>query len=221
MRPWQGAAPPAAGNDARAKPSLRPLLVMFAVFAAPVLAAWFLYFNPEYLPSGRGNLGELITPVVALPADLALVTSTGVPLDREVLAGKWTLVFLTGGGCADPCRARLGDMRQIRLALGEASLSTERLLVMTEPSGQAVSTELAREFGGMQVALTDTMGGERLLGLLRQGNAALGRLYILDPMGNLMMRYAPDAPAKDTLKDMGRLIKASRNWIKGAGYGHK
>lgn len=55
-------------------------------------------------------------------------------------------------------------MRQIRLALGEASLSTERLLVMTEPSGQAVSTELAREFGGMQVALTDTMGGERLLG---------------------------------------------------------
>ena len=44
---------------------------------------------------------------------------------------------------------------------------------------------------------------------------------LLDPMGNVMMRYAPNAPAKDTLKDMGRLIKASKNWIKGAGYGHK
>lgn len=61
MRPWQGAAPPAAGNDARAKSSLRPLLVMFAVFAAPVLAAWFLYFNPEYLPSGRQS-GEAHYP---------------------------------------------------------------------------------------------------------------------------------------------------------------
>lgn len=221
MRPWQGVVPPAAGKDARAKSSIRPLLVMFAVFAAPVLATWFLYFNPEYLPSGRSNLGELISPVVALPGDLTLVSPAGVPLDREALAGKWTLVFLTGGDCDDPCQARLGDMRQIRLALGEASLSTERLLIMTEPSGQVVGAELEREFGGMQVALTDTTGGERLLGLLRQGDAALGRLYILDPMGNLMMRYALNAPAKDTLKDIGRLIKASKNWIKGAGYGHK
>ncbi len=221
MSPWQGVAPLAAGNGGRAKPSIRPLLVMFAIFAAPVLAAWFLYYNPEYLPSGRSNLGELINPVVALPADLALVTPGGSPLDREALAGKWTLVFLTRGDCADPCRARLGDMRQIRLALGEGSLSTERLLLMTEPVSPLVGTELEGEFRGMQVAGTDAEGGERLLGLLGEGDLAIGRLYILDPMGNLMMRYAPNAPAKDTLKDIGSLIKASKNWIKGAGYGHK
>ena len=81
--------------------------------------------------------------------------------------------------------------------------------------------ELATDYPGMHVALTDQAGGERLLGLLGGGNTALDRVYILDPMGNLMMRYAPDAPAKDTLNDMGRLIKASKNWIKGADYGHK
>jgi len=194
---------------------------MLAIFAAPVLAAWFLYFNPEYLPSGRSNLGELISPVVPIPADLALITPAGAPLDREALAGKWTLVFLAGRDCPDPCPSRLRVLRQIRLALGDASLSTERLLIMTEPGGQAAGERLARDFNGMHVGITDTPGGERLLDLLGQGDAALGRVYILDPMGNLMMRYAPNAPAKDTLKDMGRLIKASKNWIKGAGYGHK
>lgn len=220
MRPGQyGVAAQGAGPGA--KRGLGPLLVMLAVFAAPVLAAWFLYFNPEYLPSGRSNLGELITPVVPLPSDLVLITPAGAPLDREVLAGKWTLVYLAGGDCPDACRERLRDLRQIRLALGEASLSTERLLILTDPGAQGLGADLAQQFGGMQVGLTDAAGGGRLLQVLGQGGTALGRVYILDPMGNLMMRYAPDAPAKNTLKDMDRLIKASKNWIKGAGYGHK
>jgi hypothetical protein len=219
MNPAQQA--PAKGPAAGPKRSLTPLVMMFLIFALPVAVAWFLYFNPEYLPKGRSNLGEIISPVVPLPADLALTTPEGAPLDRNVLAGRWTLVFLAGADCDEHCRAHLQDLRQIRLALGEGSLSTERLLILTGPSADALGSALAQDFDGMHVAVTGAAGGERLIGLLGQGNAALGRVYILDPMGNLMMRYAPDAPAKDTLKDMGRLIKASSNWIKGAGYGHK
>lgn len=203
------------------KRSLAPLLVMVGVFAAPVLAAWFLYFNPEYLPSGRSNLGELVTPVVPLPADLELTAPGGGRVDPEAFAGRWTLVYLAGGQCDDRCRARLRDLRQIRLALGEASLSVGRLLILTDPSGQSDAAALAREFDGMQVGITDAVRGRALVGLLGQGADALDRVYILDPMGNLMMRYAREAPAKDTLQDMGRLIKASKSWIKGAGYGHK
>ena len=80
---------------------------------------------------------------------------------------------------------------------------------------------LGREYDGMRAALTDSADGARLLNLLGEGARALDRVYILDPMGNLMMRYAHDAPAKDTLEDMERLLKASKNWIKGAQYGHK
>ncbi|MBP6261201.1 MAG: hypothetical protein KA361_02070 [Chromatiaceae bacterium] len=214
-------AAPERGGGTSSKRRLKPLLAMVIIFAAPSLGAWFLYFNPEYLPSGRANLGELISPVVPIPANLDLITPEGAPLDREALMGKWTLVFLAGRDCADPCQSRIRDLRQIRLALGEGSLSTERLLIMVDPDGQGRDAELAREFGGMRVVRTNVAGGKDLLDLLGQGDSALGRIYILDPMGNLMMRYAPDAPAKDTLKDMGRLIKASRNWIKGAGYGHK
>ena len=194
---------------------------MVGVFAAPVLAAWFFYYNPQYLPSGRGNLGSLISPVVAVPADLRLTTPGGAALDRSQLEGKWTLVYLGGGECPETCRERLHDLRQIRLALGDGSLSVERLLILTDPGAAATGAALAEEFDGMRVAVTDEAGAAWLIGALGQGPEALGRVYILDPMGNLMMRYASDAPAKEVLKDMGRLIKASKNWIKGAGYGHK
>ena len=201
--------------------NITPLLLMVAVFAAPVIAAWFFFLNPEYLPSGRTNKGELIHPVVTLPPELGLFTPEGAALDRKALEGKWTLVFLAGGTCGDACLDRLIAIRQIRLAVGEGQLSVARLLILTDPTANDLATELAADFDGMQVALTDAAGGVRLLDLLGQGSVALDRVYILDPMGNLMMRYASDAPAQDTLEDLERLLKASKNWIRGAEYGHK
>ncbi|MGB8144115.1 MAG: hypothetical protein WCF05_02865, partial [Chromatiaceae bacterium] len=129
-------AAPGRGEGSYPKRRLKPLLAMIAVFAAPSLGAWFLYFNPEYLPSRHANLGQLISPVVPIPAGMELITPEGTPLERDALMGKWTLVFLTGRDCAAPCQSRIRDLRQIRLALGEGSLSTERLLIMVDPDGQ-------------------------------------------------------------------------------------
>lgn len=208
---------PAAAKTTR---SLVPLWAMVAIFAAPVIAAWFLYLNPEYLPAGRTNKGELIEPQVPLPRDVRLIVPGGLDLDRGSLAGKWTLVYLAGGECGEECLAHLTAIRQIRLALGESQLSVERLLIMTEPA-PGPAAELASELEGMKIAWMDAEGAARLLDRLGEGASSLGRIHILDPMGNLMMRYAPDAPAEDTLRDMERLLKASRSWIKGAQYGHK
>jgi len=203
------------------KRGMAPLWVMVAIFAAPVIAAWFFYLNPQYLPSGRTNKGELIHPVVPLPVELGLSTPGGAEFDRRGLEGKWILVYLAGGECGEDCLNRLIAMRQIRLALGESSLGVERLLILTDPDASDLGADLGKKLDGMHVVFTDAAGGGRLLDLLGEGAAALNRIYILDPMGNLMMRYTPEAPAKDTLQDMERLLKASKNWIKGAQYGHK
>jgi len=211
-------------SDSPVKPgkrSLAPLWTMVAVFAAPVIAAWFFYLNPEYLPAGRTNKGELISPVLPLTSDVALFSPDGSELDRSGLTGKWTLVYVAGGECTDACLDRLIAIRQVRLALGESRLGVGRMLILTDPVAADLASSLEHKFDGMQVALTDASGRERLLDLLGEGAAALDRIYILDPMGNLMMRYGPAAPAKDTLKDMERLLKASKNWIKGAQYGHE
>jgi hypothetical protein len=199
---------------------LGPLWLMVAIFAAPAIAAWFYYFNPEYLPEARSNRGELISPVVPLPAGPGLTASDGTELAREPFEGRWTLVFLASGDCGEACLARVADLRQIRLALGESGMSVARLLVIPE-SAAAQPPELEAAFSGMRVAVAGAAYREQLTGALGEGAGALGRVYILDPMGNLMMRYASDAPAKDTLKDMERLLKASKNWIKGAQYGHR
>lgn len=200
------------------KRSTWPLLAMVVVFAAPALAAWFFYLNPEYLPTSRSNKGELIEPMIAVGKATGLTTADGEPFDFAPLEGKWTLVSLDKTPCGDACRQRLIALRQIRLALGESSLSVERLQILTGPDDTAT---LAQEFEGMRIALAPGPVGSGLIDALGQGAAALDRTYILDPMGNLMMRYTADAPAKDTLKDMERLLKASKNWIKGAQYGHR
>jgi len=209
-------------SEAKGKPrSIVPLWAIVAVFAAPVIAAWFFYLNPEYLPSGRTNKGDLIEPMVALPADLALFTWDGSGFPRDALAGKWTLVSFSDGECDEACRNQLIAIRQIRLALGENRRNVERLLVLTDSAATDVAQELGAEFPGLRIAFTDAAGGGRLSNLLGVGTATFGRIHILDPMGNLMMRYAVDAPMRDTLEDMEHLLKASKNWIKGAQYGHR
>lgn len=198
--------------------SLWPLWAMVAVFAAPVLAAWFFYFHPEYLPEQRSNRGELIDPVVALPEAPGLTTAAGEALDRERLSGRWTLVYLAGGPCSEDCLSRLRDLRQIRLALGEGGQRVERLLILARGADAAEMSRLTEHFEGLQVAQARGPFRDALLGQL--GPEPLDRVYLLDPMGQLMMRYAQDAPAKDSLKDMERLLKASKSWIKGAQHGH-
>ncbi len=193
---------------------LLPLLAMVVVFAAPALAAWFFFFNPEYLPTKRSNRGELIQPVIPVDEELGLRNTDGSPLDPGRFEGKWTLISLNAAPCEQACRDKVIALRQIRLALGETRYSVERMQILT---GTQSAPEWKDEFEGMHIALA----GERLLTALGGAEAALERLYILDPMGNLMMRYTRDAPVKDTLKDMERLLKASKNWIKGASYGHR
>ncbi len=199
---------------------LGTLWALIAVFALPPVAAWFFYLNPEYLPTARSNRGELIHPPVDLPTGASLRSPDGLPFPADVLSGRWTLVVLSQSPCIDSCEGKLRDIRQVRLALGESSLSIERLLLSTGRGGP-VGTELPEDLAGTRVALLEESAGRALDGELGAPDGDEPRIYILDPMGRLMMRYAPDAPAEDILKDMGRLLKGSKNWIKGAQYGHQ
>jgi cytochrome oxidase Cu insertion factor (SCO1/SenC/PrrC family) len=199
-----------------ARPSLFPLWAMLFVFSLPVISAWVYYFNPELLPAKRANRGELINPVRPWPPELALDGTDGRPLPEGVLQGHWTLLVAARTPCDAACRALLAELRQVRLALGESGQAVERVLLLVGPPGGDVVDAL-----GARVARLDASRGADLEALLGPGQAIWNRVYVVDPMGNLMMRYAENAAAKDVLKDMERLLKASKNWIKGAQYGHR
>lgn len=196
---------------------LWPLWLLILIFALPALAAWFFHFNPERLPATRVNRGELIEPVRPWQGGLGLAGPDGSVVDAATFRGRWTLLVASRAPCGVVCERRLAELRQIRLALGEGRYLVERVAVLVGDGDTALATPLA----GTHVLRASGEAEPGLRALLGPAPDVWDRIYVVDPFGNLMMRYAADAPAKDVLKDLERLLKGSRNWIKGAGYGHR
>lgn len=184
---------------------------LVAVFFAPLALAFLLYSGLDgWRPPGQTNKGELIEPPRPLPA-VALTSSDGATLDADLLRGKWTLVYVGGGTCDARCREALVLTRQTRLALNDDMKRVQRMFIAT---GECCDRAwLDAEQPGLIVALGDTAPAREVLAEFPVYDgvpvAQAGRIYIVDPLGNLMMSYAPDAPDKGLLEDLKKLLKLS------------
>jgi cytochrome oxidase Cu insertion factor (SCO1/SenC/PrrC family) len=191
----------------------RVLIGIALLFFAPLGLAFFLYYGIGWRPGGHLNHGELIQPALPLPG-LALPTAepagAGDGVTRaDFLKGKWTLLYFGPGNCPSACQTDLYDTRQVRAALGKDSERVQRVFLA------------AGDLGDMRLIQTEhpdlttvraTAAAAPFVGLLRrsqQGRAADGRIYLIDPLGNLMMSYAPDAAPKGMLEDLKRLLGLS------------
>ena len=189
------------------------LLLLLAFFAAPVVLAWLaFYVFPEWRPAGTSNHGQLITPLRPLPA-FEVETLSGDRIDETFLRGKWTLVYLVQGACAERCVRQLYNLRQVRLAQGKNIDRIQRLLLWERADlrpGQR--TELTEHFPGqVMAALPDRVPPELLetFVLDEQDPMRAGRVYLVDPLGNLMMSYQPEDEPSGMIKDLERLLKYS------------
>ncbi len=189
------------------------LLLLFALFASPVILAWLaFYVFPEWRPADTMNHGRLITPIRPLPA-FQLATLSADNIDETFLRGKWTLVYLVQGGCAEACAQQLYKLRQVRLAQGKNIDRLQRLMLWKTGavSGER-QAELERHFPGQVVV---PLAGQEPAGLLEafvldaQDPLQAGRFYLVDPLGNLMMSYEPDDEPRGMIKDLERLLKYS------------
>ena len=200
-----------AGVPSRAKSRLT-LLLVFGIFAMPVLFAWLAFFVfPDWRPDGSTNHGELIQPPRALHFP-ALATVAGAPLGEEFLQGKWTYVLWSGPECATACLEQLVRMHQVRLAQGKNIDRVQRLLLVQDMDAAALG-ELQEHYPGMKIAHGDA---DQVRGLLQTFQLAADEdglsgtfLYLVDPMGNLMMRYRADDEPRGMVKDLERLLRIS------------
>jgi hypothetical protein len=183
-----------------------------ALFVGPLLLAWMLFGTRELWWSGAtGNYGELVTP--ARPVQLrGLATFTHDPLDERLLQGHWTLVILGHDPRDARCRESLYITRQVRTALEKDQSRIQRLLVLTKWPPAAVRAELARIDPALVVATASAGSLARIREELAPGTdeAVQGFVYLVDPLGNLMMRYPEGADGKRMLKDLRRLLKVSQ-----------
>lgn len=188
--------------------SRRLLLLLAALFLVPVAASFYLYYASGWRPDGRVNHGELIVPPRALPA-LSLVTATGEGTDAEFLRGQWSLLYLGPGACDERCRSALYTIRQVRLALGDKMDRVQRVFLYT---GECCEQPFfATEHASLVAARVDSDAGERMLREFphERTAAAAGWIYVVDPLGNLMMSYPPQAEPKGLIQDLKRLLKLS------------
>jgi cytochrome oxidase Cu insertion factor (SCO1/SenC/PrrC family) len=176
------------------------LLALMGLFAIPILASTLAYhfFRPE----GSTNYGELLAPPVPV-TEAAFHRPTGEAFRFSQLRGKWLLVASDSGACSGSCLAKLATMRQVRLALGRNALRLERVFVADDT--RAVDAAALAPFEGTLVVTPET-------GTQLPLSAANDRahFYLVDPLGNVMMRYAADADPRRMLKDLERLLKASQ-----------
>jgi hypothetical protein len=164
------------------------LAALVAVCAAPFALGWLAY-EYRWISGPTANYGELIAPR---------------PLDGPLapLRGKWVLVTLDPAACDARCEKKLYIVRQVRRAQGKDAERIERLWALTD--GGKPRAELLAAIEGSHVAPAGSQFAQLFPG------DALAQIWLVDPLGNLMMRFAADPDPSKMIKDLQRLLKYSR-----------
>jgi hypothetical protein len=185
------------------------MLLVLLVCAAPVLASYFSYFVLR--PQARTNYGELIQPTRSLPA-LPLRTLDGLPVDARSLHGQWLLLALGPADCRGDCDKRLYMQRQLRDMLGRERERIDKIWLVTDDAElpAALRTVLQSD-AGLRVLRAPR---EALAAWLQPdaGHALEDHLYLVDPMGEWMMRMPADPDPAKVKRDLDRLLRASASW---------
>ena len=187
------------------------MILVLLVCASPVVASYFTYYVVR--PEGRRNFGELINPQRPLPA-LATQTLDGQAGTLTALKNQWLLLSVAGGACDTRCEQNLYFQRQLRESLGREKERLDRVWLVDDDirvrpallPALAASTVLRVQPGDLAQWL-EQAPGKRLQ----------DHLYLVDPLGNLMMRFPADMDAGAAAKakrDLDRLLRASSSWDK-------
>ena len=190
-------------GEVRAR-NLRTLAVLAALFVLPLALAFFTYYGTGWRPSAHVNHGVLLVPARPLPqVDLPRVSPAAA---APIFHRHWSLVYLGAGDCRSDCRNALYVMRQTRLALNNDMTRVERVFLVTAACCDL--TFLAHEQAGLQVL---DGSGPAAAPLLAQFPVAAREhtLYIVDPLGNLLMSYDTRENPRGLLQDLKQLLALS------------
>jgi cytochrome oxidase Cu insertion factor (SCO1/SenC/PrrC family) len=171
----------------------RVKLALLALFFLLPVGASYLIWWLDLVPGATGNYGTLLRPQpVVLPA-------------AGELKGKWVLVQFDSGACAAACERKLYFMRQVRRAQGKEMQRVARLWLLTDAAQPA--PELLKAIEGTVVA---PRGGiDAANGAFPAEGSVTDHIYLVDPLGNLMMRFPRDPEPSRVIKDIQRLLRAS------------
>ncbi|MGH8285523.1 MAG: hypothetical protein ACRETT_07120 [Steroidobacteraceae bacterium] len=194
-----------AADEAAARArNLRTVSALAALFVLPLALSFWMYYGGAWRPAGHSNHGELIDPARPLPQARLPDADGGSAI--VLFRDRWTLVYVGHGACDAACRRALLVMRQVRLALNNDMTRVDRVLLATDNCCDRAF--LAREHAGLSAF---DASGEAARPLIAQFPATDREhsLFIVDPLGNLLMRYDARWDPKGLLDDLKKLLKLS------------
>ncbi len=184
------------------------MLLLLLVCASPVIASYFTYYVIR--PEGRRNYGELIDPQRPLP-DLVGTDASGRSVPLTQLKNQWLFVSVADSACDDACQKHLFLQRQLRETLGK---DKDRLdWVWLRTGSPALSEPLKQATAAATVLHVDAAALATWL-QPAAGQRLEDHLYVVDPIGNWMMRFPAQADPKQVKRDLDRLLRASAFWDK-------
>lgn len=196
-------------GEGRTRTGRWKMIVVMLVCATPVIASYFTYYVVR--PDGRHNFGELIDPQRPLPGVVAHDLQ-GQPVNLKSLKGQWLLVSTSAAACDDTCARHLYMQRQLREGLGKDKDRLDWVWLITDsapvPDQLLPALKEATVLRVPQAELTQWLEA-------KPGQELGAHLYVVDPMGNWMMRFPPqldNAAAAKTKRDLARLMRASAFW---------
>lgn len=216
LHPLPRVAPPSSaqpGSDARAAARRRAgrvrMLLLLLVSAAPVIASYVMVFVVQ--PRGEASHGELITPTRSWPADLELTGGDGREVAQAPWRHQWTLVAFGGGSCDAACEKRLYTQRQLREMLGRERERVDKVFVVIDDA--PLEPRLAATLAAQPPVRVLRASAARVAAWMRVPVEDLeSRFYVVDPMGEWMMRTPRDLDPAKFKRDLDRLLRASASW---------
>ena len=166
-------------------------LALLALFFVLPVAASFAIWWLDLAPGTSGNYGTLLKPRPVAAPPLA------------ALKGRWVLVQFDGGACAEACERKLYLMRQVRRAQGREMQRIERLWLLTD--GVEPRAELRAAIEGTVIAPAGPAPGQ-----FPAERSPQDHVYLVDPLGNLMMRFPREPDPMRVIKDLKQLLRASQ-----------
>ena len=198
-------------NNAIGSKKRNPYTVWFVVmaFIAPVALAYIIFFFVDV--TSYVNHGEILNPIVHIK-DFELTDENNEVIPQDKLTYKWRLISFVSKDCDEKCETRLYDTRQIHTSLGKNQHRLSRMFVHLEPASESLTKLMADEHenvihvNGNAAIILKTLGSNVHDDIGISDNET----YIMDPMGNVMMRFTQEQPNKEFLYDLKKLLKASQ-----------
>lgn len=181
------------------------LFAILLVCAAPVIASYLMYYVVK--PEGRTNYGDLLDPRQYPTPALVATDLEGRKTALTEFDGKWIMMNIDDGACDADCNRRLYEIRQLRTAQGKERDRIERVWLITDDA--PVSAQIKQDYQGTHMLRVDPDAVKAWLPA-EEAATVKDHIYMIDPLGNLMMRWPKDADPSRMKKDIGKLLKASR-----------